>query len=128
MSDVVSLNSTKKEIEEWLDKKSHEFMERENRNLRVSKEQWLERTYIRKFMKFSLHPSPLSCTRIVKLANIQGRCRLDKPILWTPELVRKLEASRDKIVRVVYYWLNQIIGGFITEFAIDTSVSYKEAE
>ena len=34
---------------------------------------------------------------IVKLADIQGRCRLDKPIMWIPKLVQKLEASEDKI-------------------------------
>ena len=38
---------------------------------------------------------------IVKLADNQGRCRLDKPIVWTPELVRRLEALGDKIARTV---------------------------
>ena len=40
----------------------------------------------------------------------------------------KLEASKDKIAHVVDHWLNCIIGGFVTEFAVDTSVSYNEAE
>ena len=48
--------------------------------------------------------------------------------MWTPELVHRLETSEDKIVRVVDHWLNQIIVGFITEFAIDTTVSYNEVE
>ena len=48
--------------------------------------------------------------------------------MWTPELVRKLEAIEDKLARIVDYWLDRIIGGFITEFAIDTTVSYIEAE
>jgi len=30
-------NPTKKEIEEWLDKKIHEFAVQENKNLKVSK-------------------------------------------------------------------------------------------
>ena len=42
--------------------------------------------------------------------------------------MRRLEASEDKIVRAVDHWLDQIIGGFITEFTIDTTVSYSEAE
>ena len=33
----------KKEIEGWLYRKIHEFVVQENRNPRVSKEQWLER-------------------------------------------------------------------------------------
>ena len=48
--------------------------------------------------------------------------------MWTPELVCRLEALGDKIAQVVDHWLDQIIGGFITEFAVDTSISYGEAE
>ena len=36
--------------------------------------------------------------------------------------------SIDEIARAVDHWLNQIIGGFITEFLLDTSVSYSEVE
>ena len=53
--------------------------------------------------------------------------KLDNPIVWTLELVHRLEALEDKIVCTVDHWLDQIIGGFITEFTIDTSVSYSEA-
>lgn len=49
-------------------------------------------------------------------------------IMWTPELVRRLEASEDKIMQAVDHWLDRIIGGFINEFAIETTVSYNEAE
>jgi len=48
--------------------------------------------------------------------------------VWTPELVRRLEALEDKITQVVDHWLDQIIRGFITEFMVDTTVSYSEAE
>lgn len=65
---------------------------------------------------------------IMKLANDQGRWRLDSPIVWTLELVRRLEAFEDKMTCVVDHWLAYIIGGFMTEFAIDTSVSYSEVE
>ena len=43
-------------------------------------------------------------------------------------LVRRLEASKDKIARAVDHWLDWVIGGFIIEFAIDTTVSYSEVE
>lgn len=65
---------------------------------------------------------------IAKLVDSQGRCRLDELIMWTPEVVRRLEALKDKIVRTVDHWLEWIIGGFITEFVVDTTVSYNEAE
>ena len=65
---------------------------------------------------------------IVKLEDSQGRWKLDGPIVWTPELVRRLEASEDEIACVVDHWLDCIIGGFVTKFTFDTSVSYSEAE
>ena len=46
----------------------------------------------------------------------------------TTELVHRLEASKDKIVCAVDHCLDQIIGGFITKFAVDASVSYSEVE
>ena len=48
--------------------------------------------------------------------------------MWTPELVRRLEASEDKIARSIDHWLDRIIGGFVTKFAVDTSVSYNKVE
>ena len=101
----------------------------ENRNPRVSKEQWLEHylyTQIHEIL-FASFPSELY-EWIAKLADNQGRCRLDKAIVWTLELVRRLKASEDNIARVVDHWPDRIIGGFITEFTVDTSVSYSEAE
>lgn len=65
---------------------------------------------------------------IARLANSQGRYKLDQLIVWTPELVRRLEALEDKIMRVVGHWLDQTIGGCITEFVIDTTMNYSEAE
>jgi len=52
----------------------------------------------------------------VKLANSQGRWRLENPLVWTLELVQRLEASKDKIARAVNHWLDRIIGGFVTKF------------
>ena len=76
--------------------------------------------------KFASFPTKLY-KWITKLVDSQGRCKLDKPIVWTPELVRKLEASEDKIVCAVDHWLDRIIGGFITGSTIDTLVRYSEA-
>jgi len=42
--------------------------------------------------------------------------------------VRRLEVSEDNIACAVDNWLDQIIIGFITEFTVDTLVSYSEAE
>ena len=62
------------------------------------------------------------------MADSQGKWRLDSPIVWTRELVQRLEASEDKIMCIVNHWFNRIMGGFMTELAVDTSISYSEAE
>jgi len=129
MSDVVCWNLTKKEIEGWLDSRIHEFAAQENRNLWLSKEEWLDcylYTNIHKIF-FTSFPTELY-EWIAKLADSQGRWKLDNPIVWTLELVCRLEASEDKIARALYQYLNRIIRGFITEFAVDTSVSYSKAK
>ena len=38
---------------------------------------------------------------IVKLSNSQGRWKLNSPIVWTLELIRKLETYEDRIAYVV---------------------------
>ena len=48
--------------------------------------------------------------------------------MWNPELVQRLEALEDKITCVVDHWLDHIIGGFITKFMVENSVSYNEAK
>jgi len=63
-----------------------------------------------------------------ELVDGQGRWRLDNLIVSTPELVRRLEAFEDKIVRTVDHWLHRIIGGLVREFTVDTSASYNKAE
>ena len=112
-----------------MDRKIHKFAAQENRNPCLTKEQWLD-----KYLYIEIHEN-FFCTfsielyeLITKLADDQGRWRLDDPIKWTLELVRRLEASKDKITCVVNHWLNRIIGGFVTEFTVDTLVSYSEAE
>ena len=122
-------NPTKKEIEDWLDRNIHKFMAQENRNLWLSKEEWLDcYLYIEIHeIFFASFPTELYEWN-TKLADSQGRCKLDRAIVWTPELVHRLEVSEDKIATAVVHWLDQIIGGSITNFVVDTLVSYNEAE
>lgn len=95
-------NATKKGIEDWLDRKIHEFEAQENKNPQLSKEEWLDCYLYTKIHKIFFTSFPTELYEwIAKLANSQGRCKFDKPIMWTPELVRKLEASEDNIVRTV---------------------------
>lgn len=57
---------------------------------------------------------------ITKLADSQGRWRLDSAIVWTLDLVQRIEALEDNIVRAINNCLCRIIRGFVTKFAVDT--------
>lgn len=46
--------------------------------------------------------------------------------MWTPNLVRHVEGSENKIASALNYWIDSILG--VTEFMIDTSISYSEVE
>ena len=122
-------NSTKKGIEKWLDRKIHEFAAQENKNPCLSKEEWLNRYLYMKIHEIFFYTFPIELYEwLAKLKDIQGRWKLDNMIVWTPELVRWLEASENRIAWVFEHWLDRIIGGFVTEFVVDTSVSYNEVE
>jgi len=103
-------NPTKKELEDWLDLKLYEFVVQENRNLRISEERWLHcYIYTEIHEIFFTSFSTELYEWIARLADSQGRCRLDQPIVWTLELVRRLEASQDKIMQAVDHLLDRII-------------------
>jgi len=122
-------NPTKKKIEGWLDKRIHEFAAQENKNPLLLKEQWLDSYLYIEIHEIFFTSFPTELYKwIVKIADNQGRWKLDGPIMWAPELVRRLEESEDKITHTFNHWLDRIVGGFVTEFAVDTSFSYNEAE
>ena len=51
-----------------------------------------------------------------------------EPTSWTPELIQELQETDNKALRAVEVWLDSILEGYITEFAVDTNKSFSEAE
>ena len=101
----------------------------ENKNLRLTKEEWLDYYLYTEIHEIFFASFPIELYEwIVKLTDNQGRWKLDNPTVWTPDLVRRLEASEENSVCGVDHWLDRIIGGFITEFTIDTFVSFSKVE
>jgi len=47
---------------------------------------------------------------------------------WTLVQIEKLQQVNNKFTRIVDFWLDSIVVGFITEFAIDTPKSYNAAK
>ena len=46
-----------------------------------------------------------------------------RPIEWTSQNIVQLERVNNKFMHVVDFWLENIIVGFIIEFAVDTTNS-----
>lgn len=93
------------------------------------KEEWLQRyLYIEEQNVFFYYfPCELyEC--LAKFLYGQPTQKLDNPIVWTPELVKRLEGSKNKVLKAIYYWNDSILGGFITDFTIDTSINYSKDE
>ena len=47
---------------------------------------------------------------------------------WSDQLVHEVTSVSNTISRAVDFWVDHILQGFITEFAVDTITSYSEAE
>ena len=95
-------NLTKKGIEDWLDRKIHEFAVQKDKNMQPSKEDFLDCYLYTEIHEIFFASFPIDLYEwIAKLEGSQGRCKLARPIVWTPELVYRLEALEDKITCAV---------------------------
>jgi hypothetical protein len=57
-----------------------------------------------------------------------GRYRAKDLRNRTLELIRQLNTISNNVSLVVDFWLNNILGGYITEFVVDCTESYSFAE
>ena len=63
-----------------------------------------------------------------KLATQQNNFQGGEPKEWTPFLIERLKRINNPISRVVDFWVDIIIEGYITDFVVDTIMSYSDAE
>jgi hypothetical protein len=47
---------------------------------------------------------------------------------WTLVQIAQLQQVNNKFTLAIDFWLDNIVAGFIKEFAVDTVKSYKESE
>jgi len=55
---------------------------------------------------------------ISKLADNEPCWKHNDPIVWTPKMIKRLKESENKVARVVDYWVDSILKGFITDFQL----------
>lgn len=52
----------------------------------------------------------------------------EEPMVWTLELIQRLKSIDNRISRVVDLWIDNILRGFITNFSVDSTLSFIEGE
>ena len=58
------------------------------------------------------------------MTNFQG----GEPTFWTLELIQEIQETEKKESWAIEFLLDSILEGYITEFVVDTTTSYNEAE
>ena len=119
----------RKEIEDWFKRQIQEFTVKENRSEKLTAKRWKNRYILTEsyeifFVNFAIELQEW----LARLVEFQ-KCWKDEQVTqWTPELLEQLEKTNNTITRTVEYWVDSVLGGFVTEFAIDHFVSYSKAE
>ena len=120
---------TRPEIEGWFDLKLRAFVEAKNQNPKLLTSKWLDR-YIHDgphewfFCEFPIILYEWLVKFAYKKKNFQG----GEPTSWTLELIQELQETDNKASQAVEVWLDSILEGYITKFAVDTNNSFSEAE
>jgi hypothetical protein len=120
---------TKKEILEWLDMKEREFEKKENRNPRMSKKKWMHRYVYIELHEILFGEFPIILMKWLETLVENSKMYRDiMPRNWTPNLVRQLNYVSNNAYRTIDLWFHIILGGYITEFAVDCTQSYNVIE
>ena len=61
---------------------------------------------------------------VTRRTNFQRR----EVVEWSAQLIRELTSVSNPISRAIDFWVNSILQGYITEFAVETITLYSEAE
>ena len=95
----------------------------------MSIEDWLQRYLFTDLHEifFATFPSELHAW-LSRLADSETSTLSDRPTEWTPELIQRLERTNNFVSRIVDFWLNSVLEGFVIEFAVDMLKAYSEVE
>ena len=120
---------TKKEIEDWLDSKTLAFAQEEIARTRLSVEKWIDEYIYSDIYEIFFSEFPILLHEwlsgvVTKQTNLQRR----EIVKWGDQSVHEVTTVSNPISRAVDFWVDNILQGYITEFAVDTITSYSEAE
>jgi hypothetical protein len=120
----IGWNPTKVEIERWLIVQELDFSHKENRSLGFNPRHYLERYIFSEIHEslFSEFPT-ISQKWITCLKDTHPKNRV-RSVEWTKENIARLKRVNNKFMHAIYFWLDNIVVGYITKFVVDTSNAY----
>ena len=122
-------HSTKPEIQDWVDFKALEFAQEERKGSRLNPTEWLGWYFYTCIHDIFFFELPILLHEwLSKLATQQIYFQGREPTEWNPQLIRRLKSVSNFVSRVVDFWVNNILQGYITEFVVDMVTSYSEEE
>ena len=118
-----------KEISDWLDETYLKFAETENTNPRRSARDFLQRYVFCDAYEIFFGSIHIELHQwLSRLAEKRTNFRAGRFSVWTPARVNILKSMNNEISHGVDFWTMRTLEAFVTEFAINTSTSFSEAE
>jgi len=106
-----------------------EFAERENINLRRSNKDWLQdHIFIDIHEQFFAEFPIILSEWMLRLKDESAWCSNGESKEWMPENIQQLKEISNHISRAIDFWINSILKGYVTEFAIQYTMSYSVLE
>ena len=118
-----------KEISDWIEETYLKFAEQENKDPHRSSDEFLQRyifTDVHEIFFGSIHIKLHQW--LPRLTERKTNFKEDQFLDWTPTIINILKRVNNAISQTVYFWTTRTLEAFVTEFTIDTSTSFSEAE
>ena len=118
-----------KEIGDWIEDTYLKFAEQENKDPRRSSDDFLQRYIFSDIYEIFFASIHIQLHQwLSRLIERKKNFKEDQSPAGTPERIKLLKSVNNAVSRVVDFWTMRTLEAFVTEFAIDTSTSFSEAE
>jgi hypothetical protein len=119
----------KTEIQNWIEEQEKDFAEAQNKNPKLSTEDWLGRYIfidIHEILFGGIHKELYEW--LARLADTRFEIRSRPPVVWTLVLIKKVKRVDNNVSRAVDHWFDSTTGWYIIKFSIERVASYIQVE
>ena len=118
-----------KEVGDWIEKTYLKFAEQENKDPRRSSDDFLQRYIFSDVYEIFFGSIHIELHQwLFKLTERKMNFQEGQFPDWTPARINILKRVNNEISRAIDFWTTRTLEAFMTNFAIDTSTSFSEAE